>query len=380
MTVFDPKYYDPAKAVQVNPKTGNPIPGTGDPYNGIIIPGNGWPDAAKGRVPIADSGAFNSKFVGEPQVLLQHRLRQFPAATRHRLPARAKDRDPRRRGQIHHPPGRQRFDLPGRQPAVAAARLRAHRPGGQSRRRFPGQLPAQRQHPGQGIPHAAGLHVESHRSSTKSCAIRWPASATWDAADCTGSARRTSTSHRSAPCRPTPASTSTPCGRTKAMARSAKPSTTPTPCIADSSSNSTAASANGLSYGFAYTLSSCSDDGSAQRDVIPDAYDAHFLWGPCDYDNTHVAVINFIYQLPFFRNVQQPRPPRGGGRLAGHGRDPVPERRSGQGPDQRRFRGHRPGQRQPDLVLLELRQLRPGRRLPAGSSRREATRPIRPSG
>ena len=36
--------------------------------------------------------------------------------------------------------------------------------------------------------------------------------------------------------------------------------------------------------------------------MIPDAYDAHFLWGPCDYDNTHIAVINWIYQLPFFRN------------------------------------------------------------------------------
>ncbi len=67
MTIFDPKYYDPAKAVQVDRSTGNPIPNTGDPYNGIIIPGNGWPDAAKGRVPIATTGQFDNKFVGEPR-------------------------------------------------------------------------------------------------------------------------------------------------------------------------------------------------------------------------------------------------------------------------------------------------------------------------
>jgi hypothetical protein len=57
---------------------------------------------------------------------------------------------------------------------------------------------------------------------------------------------------------------------------------------------------NGLSYGLAYTLSKCEDDGSSQRDVIPDAYDAHFLWGACNQDTRQVAVINWIYQLPFF--------------------------------------------------------------------------------
>jgi hypothetical protein len=60
---------------------------------------------------------------------------------------------------------------------------------------------------------------------------------------------------------------------------------------------------NGLSFGFAYTLSKCTDSGSNQRDVIPDTYDASFLWGPCDYDARQIAVINWIYQLPFFRST-----------------------------------------------------------------------------
>jgi hypothetical protein len=57
----------------------------------------------------------------------------------------------------------------------------------------------------------------------------------------------------------------------------------------------------GLSFGVAYTLSKSSDDGSAQRDIIPNAYDASTLYGPSDFDRRHVVVINFVYQLPFFK-------------------------------------------------------------------------------
>jgi hypothetical protein len=51
----------------------------------------------------------------------------------------------------------------------------------------------------------------------------------------------------------------------------------------------------------AYTYSKLYDDGSAQRDVIPDAYDASELWGPSGSDRRHVAVFNVIYELPFMR-------------------------------------------------------------------------------
>src|SRR5262249_16328261 len=39
LTNFDPRHYDPAKAVQINPKTANIIPGTDDALNGIMIGG-----------------------------------------------------------------------------------------------------------------------------------------------------------------------------------------------------------------------------------------------------------------------------------------------------------------------------------------------------
>src|SRR5579883_372424 len=43
MIVFDPTLYDPSKAVSVDPKTGFVTVGSGDRYNGMVIPGNGWP-------------------------------------------------------------------------------------------------------------------------------------------------------------------------------------------------------------------------------------------------------------------------------------------------------------------------------------------------
>jgi len=58
--------------------------------------------------------------------------------------------------------------------------------------------------------------------------------------------------------------------------------------------------ANGFMFGMSYTLSKSYDDGSNQRDVIPDTYNAHFLWGPSEFDNRHTLVFNYMYNLPFF--------------------------------------------------------------------------------
>ena len=44
------------------------------------------------------------------------------------------------------------------------------------------------------------------------------------------------------------------------------------------------------------------DDGSHQRDIIPNTYDAHNLWGPSYFDVRHTLAINYMYELPFFRD------------------------------------------------------------------------------
>lgn len=50
-SVFNPKFYNPANAVTVNPKT-DVVTG-GDRYNGVVIPGSGFPSSANGHVDAA---------------------------------------------------------------------------------------------------------------------------------------------------------------------------------------------------------------------------------------------------------------------------------------------------------------------------------------
>jgi hypothetical protein len=60
--------------------------------------------------------------------------------------------------------------------------------------------------------------------------------------------------------------------------------------------------AAGLQFGVAYTYSRSTDNGSSLTDVLPNAYDAHGYYGPSDFDRPQVLVMNYIYELPFFKN------------------------------------------------------------------------------
>ena len=60
--------------------------------------------------------------------------------------------------------------------------------------------------------------------------------------------------------------------------------------------------AGGSSFGFSYTLSRSMDNSSNYRDIVPDTYNTSNLWGPSEYDVHHIAIINYIYALPFMKN------------------------------------------------------------------------------
>jgi hypothetical protein len=47
------------------------------------------------------------------------------------------------------------------------------------------------------------------------------------------------------------------------------------------------------------------DNGSAQRDIIPNTYYARNLWGLSDFDVTHILAINYLYELPFFKDTSR---------------------------------------------------------------------------
>jgi hypothetical protein len=60
--------------------------------------------------------------------------------------------------------------------------------------------------------------------------------------------------------------------------------------------------AKGFMIGMSYTFAKSMDDSSNYRDIVPDSYNTSNLWGPSEYDTRHDAVINYLYKLPFFAN------------------------------------------------------------------------------
>src|SRR5260370_14909744 len=69
MIVLDPNFYNPAQAVTVDSKTGliTGSPTIDQRYNGMVIPGSGFPSSANRRVPEATSGLYNGLFHNVPK-------------------------------------------------------------------------------------------------------------------------------------------------------------------------------------------------------------------------------------------------------------------------------------------------------------------------
>jgi outer membrane receptor protein involved in Fe transport len=65
-TTFDPSRFRPDQAPEVSPSNGALVT-TGDPWNGIVIFGDGFPDAANGRIPAVNAPGVDRLFVGLPR-------------------------------------------------------------------------------------------------------------------------------------------------------------------------------------------------------------------------------------------------------------------------------------------------------------------------
>jgi hypothetical protein len=59
--------------------------------------------------------------------------------------------------------------------------------------------------------------------------------------------------------------------------------------------------ATGLHFGVAYTFSRSEDNSSSLTDVLPNAYDDKAYWGLSDFDRTHVFIANSTYEIPFLK-------------------------------------------------------------------------------
>ena len=301
MIVFDPRYYNPADAVTIDPQTGLIMgsPSIDQLYNGMVIPGSGFPASATAdRVPAAASGLYTDLFHGlpdhygnlqkgiQPRLGIAYRLNDKTVlrAGAGRFITRLGDSDSIFLGG--NPPF---------QPNASVSFGNVDNPGGVGTNAVP-------------------LVVTTEAIDTKPPEA-WNWNATFERETPWHSllsvayvASRGLHLQRQADInQPTLATVLANPGVNLNALRPYKGfgSIRQSDGVASSTYNSLQVSWNrrftdGLLFGISYTLSKTMDNGSNVRDVVPDTYDTSFLWGPAEFDARHNLVANFMYKLPFF--------------------------------------------------------------------------------
>ena len=303
MAAFDPSRYDPAKAVVQDPRTGYIL--SGDRFNGVVIPGKSWPDAAKGRVAVADSGEYNRLFSGGNDYWGQVQKWNFQPRLGIAYSLNSKTALRTGLGRFIARPGvSDNIFLGGNppfQPMVSIANGQADNPAGGRPSAFPQffmtsdpvfkiaqgynwSVAVQREVGFNttvevGYVGRVGLFLERERD------INQLPTGTLQKPENRGIDTNV--------LRPYKGFAIIALG--EMAARSAY--------------NGFQLEVNrrfskGLSYGFAYTYSKSLDNASGRRERPFDSYNDKSYWGPSGFDTRHIAVINAIYELPFLKARQ----------------------------------------------------------------------------
>jgi len=302
--VFDPQFYDPSLAVTVDPNTGLILgsPTLQQLYNGMVIPGSGFPSSAKSHVPEANTSQWNFLFRGVPD---------------HYSDIQWNDIQPRLGAAYQW----------NNKTVLRAGAGRFYTRLGVSDSIFLGGNP-----PFQPMASLTNGSVDALGSNsaalyplvvtTQAKDFRNPEAWNWNAsvqrelpwnliANLAYVGRRGLHLQREANINQPTTTTiaQNPGVKNIDALRPFKGfgSIRETNNVADSKYNSLQANltrrfANGFMFGVSYTLSKSMDNGSNQRDVVPDTYDTSMLWGPSEFDTRHILMINYLYELPFFRS------------------------------------------------------------------------------
>ena len=300
IAVFDPKRYNPANAAVQDPATGFIL--SGDRFNGITIPGKGWPEAAKGRIALADDRSFDRLFNNGPNYWGERQWRNFQP--RLGIAYALTDKSALRAGfgAFSARPGvSDNIFLGGNpplQPMVSLANGQADNPAGGRPSAFP--LFFMTTDPVFKIPGAYMWNVTYERE------IGFETTVSVAYVGRTGLHLERERNINALPVgtlqRPENRGINTNVLRPyKGFAIIALGEN-----AARSEYNALQLEINrrftgGLSYGFSYTYSKSLDNASGRRDRIWNPFDDRIFWGPSSFDTRHVAVANFIYQLPLLR-------------------------------------------------------------------------------
>jgi hypothetical protein len=305
---FDAALYNPAQAVQVDPKTGNVILGTGNPYNGVVIPGfSSFPSSAQGRVLAASanicdgapcSGLFApnlSKSYIARQTALQPRLGIAYQLTAKTVVRSGIGRFVTRMGLLDNifPGGNSPF-----QPFVTVTNVSVDNPGAALTTGTAAPLTMTTLNPQLKPPEAWNWNITIERQLPGDSLVSVGYVAhrglhAWDVYDIN---------------QPLAGALQANPGINVNFLRPYKgfAAIQEEESVVNSMYNSLQISfsrpfKNGLMLGVSYTLSKSMDGSSNYRDIVPDTYNTSNLWGPSEYDTRHALLINYIYQLPFLK-------------------------------------------------------------------------------
>lgn len=315
MSVFDTRVYDPSKAPRVDPVTGFTSGGT--PYNGLVIPGSGFPEGAYGRVLGAGSPELNALFYGFPKSYNPIDWRGFQPRVGIAYSFNPKTVLRGGGGRFITRPGiSDSIFLGGNppfQPTVTVTNGAADNPGGSTLNNYP-------------------LAVTTFAYNNRN-----PESWTWNATferELPGAmtvslgyvGRRGLRLPRERNINQlTPGTLQANPGVNSDALRPYLGYSVIRQSANDNRSmynglqvNLTRRLSKGLLFGVAYTFSKSTDFGSAYRDVLPNAYDASMFYGPSDFDTRHMLVVNYVYDLPSFKDANSfVRTAAGGWELTG---------------------------------------------------------------
>lgn len=304
MIVFDPAFYDQNKAVTVDPATGliTGTPTIDQLYNGMVIPGNGFPASAIGRVPEASTTLYNTLF--------------RPGVPNHYSDIQWGDIQPRvgaayqiNKDTVVRVGGGRFFTRlgvsdsiflggnPPFQPNASVSFGSVDNPGGSGTNPLP--LVVTTQSKAFKNPEAWDWNLTVERQ------LFWKSMLTVGYVG-----RRGLHLQREADInQPTTATVAANPGVNINALRPYKGfgSIRETDNVAGSiyhalQVNWSRRFSNGLQFGASYTLSKSMDNGSNQRDVVPNTYNPGMLWGPSEFDARHILIVNYLYELPFFRH------------------------------------------------------------------------------
>ncbi len=304
MIVFDPSLYNPANAVTVDPKTGliTGTPTIAQLYNGMVIPGSGFgfPSSAIGRVAAASSGLYNGLFRNTPNRYSDIQLGDVQP--RLGIAYQLNNKTVLRAGG-----GRFFTRLgvsdsiflggnPPFQPNASVSFGSADNPGGSGTNNVPLVVTTQSKAFKNPEAWAWNFTVERELFWKSLLSVGYVAR------------RGVHLQRESDINQPTLAVAAANPGVNINAIRPFKGfgSIRETDNVANSMYNSLQIAwnrrfSNTLQFGVSYTLSKSMDNGSNQRDVVPDTYDTSMLWGPSEFDARHILIINYFYQLPIFR-------------------------------------------------------------------------------